>query len=133
MVTVTSWACSHVASLGPKRVTISHIGTSSPLSHRSHLPYEAGTRRDGVRVVLSSGSGSHRLGMGTAAAAASPERAKGGYFVSRLESVWYVVFITEGAAYATLQVSSVLCATEWGCVSALSLTSLPRVCVVYTC
>ncbi len=33
---------------------------------------------------------------------------------------WYVVFITEGAACATLQVSSVLCPTEWGCVSALS-------------
>ena len=33
---------------------------------------------------------------------------------------WYVVFITEGAACATFQVSSVLCPTEWGCVSALS-------------
>jgi hypothetical protein len=33
---------------------------------------------------------------------------------------WYFVFITEGAACATLQGSSVLCATEWGLVSALS-------------
>jgi len=30
------------------------------------------------------------------------------------------VFITEGAACATLQVSSVLCPTERGCVSALN-------------
>jgi hypothetical protein len=39
-----------------------------------------------VWVVLSFGSGSHRLGIGTAAAAVSAGRAKGGYFVSRLES-----------------------------------------------
>src|SRR6266851_9117083 len=31
-----------------------------------------------------------------------------------------VVFITEGGACATSQVSTVLCPTEWGCVSALS-------------
>jgi hypothetical protein len=43
---------------------------------------------------------------------------------------WYVMFITEGDACPTLQVSSVLCPTEWGCVSALN----PDLCTYcYTC
>jgi hypothetical protein len=61
---------------------------------------------------------------------------KGGVVTLYLDlRAWYVVFITGGAACATLQVSSVLGRIEWGCVSALSpdfLASCSCMCC-YTC
>jgi hypothetical protein len=46
---------------------------------------------------------------------------------------WHVVFIIEGAACATLEDSSVLCPTEWGCVSALNPDLFASCTYCYTC